>query len=269
LNFLKPYLTQYILHHPESVFSWTGLLDQPLSPEPFRYEQTIPPQIPVNLKNNYINGIRLLNEYITFHLTDYFFSHVQVVTLFNVKSNTNASLKITHRTMNQIYQASKGNTAELDSAIMKNYFGHNSDNFNKLIARTDLLGCSDINELAVYIGSRTKINAGNHSTRLLNEPFIDSGRTVNHDHVLKRVLKSVLTIGRHPYPGVVEIPVAAYVAFGISQIKTPLAFYIPVITGMGLWYITIHEAIHDYSMSPDYLGLIPITITPNIEFSGT
>lgn len=201
-------------------------------------------------------------------------------------------------TLNAIRRAARKKEApqvNFDEAIFSALFQHDFKKLDRLIfySRKKILqktyskyyyemleknvypSCQNTTDLAVLLGATLeRRSVFGHLNRYLNaEDYQTSGQKL-----AQRIKESVLIGGMSQYHGISEVTGSSYVFLGLASAafcqmlipeqKISTSVLIGSIVGMGnavvlVPFATIHEVIHDYSRSKDYLGLIPQKTIPN------
>lgn len=255
------------------------VFDKPETPSSlFAYEERFPEDIQEEERENFSVGVGRITEYATNVATVDFINKNINLPLVNLASAAYAKFGDlvtygmlfggTYREMSRIKHQAGEMGKDFRGALYEGLFRHNTEPINELIADTEeFSGVSNLNDLAIKLGRKRfrKPDIGKWLGKLEIEKS-DSPIKAN----LKNCAVSVLAGGVFRSPGVTEvsagiIPIffletlAIYAANGQFDALL-LAENLAVVTVTGLAinpFASLHEMIHGYSSSQDYMGFIP------------
>lgn len=259
---------------------WSVLFDKPNTPSSkFVYAERYPEDVEEKDKANFSSGITRITEYATNYATREFFER-------NINSSIGRVLargygmfaepltygllyRGTYKEMGKVKKSADSQGKDYKEALLQGLFEHDHDPLNNIIKDAKIPNVENLNQLATRIGERKfkKPDIG----KILNKLEIertDSETVAN----LKNCAVSVLAAGVFRTPGVIEIsagiatiPVIENMGFAAIAIANdidplPLAgsAFLGTVAGLSVTpFASIHEVIHHYSASEQYMGFIP------------
>ena len=266
-------------HIQEPIVTWSAIFDKPKSPSSaYVYAERFPEGVAKEDKHDFSVGIGRITEYATNIATKDFIDRNTDILVVNAAARAYAAfgdlatygimLAGTYREMARIEYMAEQNGEDFRQALYRGLFQHDTAPLNELIANTkEFSGCSDINELAIKLGKKRfkRPDIGKWLDKLEVERTDGSVKAG-----IKNCAVSVLAGGVFRSPGIIEVSggflplffaetLAIYGLNGRMDIGL-LAQNLAVIAATGIIinpFATVHEMIHSYSASEDYMGFIP------------
>lgn len=276
---LKTFFQSYIEQdRPRMIISWSILTDD--TPTSLLYDQVLPKGLEglEGKEQAYYRGIHDLNEWATQLATRDYFNHLtkgagiatpllKVLEIIrNVPLFTSPSSVKAGDLMKEVQNRSGSSPEQFRDSVYMALFRHRFEALNRLVKASDMFGCQDLHELAVLLGE-------SKTGRSYFKKFIDwqiSG-DLPGKRMVERLKRSFFIAGNMTDDGVVGIYNGIFalpcIIVAINRIlfdETPLdnlitnsLLYLSM-TGVITPRTAIHETIHGYSTSKNFLGLIRI-----------
>jgi hypothetical protein len=262
--------------HPAVMITAGIFVDGLFHPRQFGFLLKPPDYLAQNPKRleQYKHGIIGLTEWATNRATTSFIraslpkrlaypSSVLALMLDNVLVGRPAAPKA-YKAMGFVEETAKINGLDFDEAVFEAVFGHDFDELNHLVAQTPNLRARGIDELAEEIGGE----------RMLSK-VLGGGKLGFVPEKVRRKMKlallSLTAGGMFTQPGIAEILptmgvfMNAYAITNLIKTASNLESAIGSSAFLGLinfylYYSIVHETMHAYSASADYLGFTPIEL---------
>src|SRR5579864_1278470 len=263
----------------------------------FNYGWDYPESIEPEDHQAYANGINALNGWATNYATRYYLEHTSKTSitkslrrLYGQVGDALGGKAYAHQTytsMTEVRKAAEAMGANFNHAVFQALFQHDFTAFNDLIAATPTLAATNLDELALALGEQatkpTKLTPSNLTHFIEIAPNATFASVSPHPadstfvKSLKRAGDSIITGGEFSVPGIAEVgvgmQVGASVASGLgvalesalqhgdlrtTVLSTGIVGGATIATAATILpYMAIHESVHAYSASDNYVGLIP------------
>ncbi len=260
---------------PPLRIAWSVLVDQPLTKPKFVQMPRRVDGVTRENQDNFHTGIIGLNDWMTNYATRAVFSCSDFSGVGSLYGRLNDDLvnrheyKDTYALMGQIRKDSRVDGLSFRDAILSSLFKHDSAKIDWVVFKANLKGVKTIEDLAIYLGQASLQDRA--QVALLSRLGTQQREDSDQKQLLKRVLFSLSIGGIYSTLGVVEVITAS--ATGLLALSLPmmmvssnksLVLGLSALASGSIFAMTpfsaIHEAIHEYSASPNYVGLIPTTL---------
>lgn len=188
-----------------------------------------------------------------------------------------------YQSMAEVKKSAQTTGSNFNHAVFQALFQHDFIALNHLIANTPNLDATSLDELAVLLGGAEQTSKSvaprsfTHVIETTTDNVITALSQAPTDSPIKRFGKtagiSLLVGGNFSTPGIVEIgfggqiggAAAGSLVAGLEEVITRgdikqgimIGGSIMAATAIALPYLTVHESVHGYSATDNYVGLIP------------
>mgnify|MGYP006282722851 CR=1 FL=1 len=251
------------------LITWSGLFDQPSSEKAYWFDIRNPENIAESDQSSYEIGIQLINEWATNYLTkklinEGFCEHPALALLskfFRILiDSTGLSYRKVSRLMSELKETAESDSS-FDHAVCTAYFCHQFDQLNQLLQHSDT--AQDLSDIAVLVGSDSCWSSESGLTRKVME-FIDYDETDGETkRLIKRIVSSLIGVGRNANPGVIELSITSPVLLTFIPINTRYAVVFALLNAGIVGSVLVHETVHAYSKDQNFSGVIPVEFIKN------
>lgn len=266
-------------NRPPAMIVWSGLRDDPKSE--YLYDDSgfdMPESVPKSESESYIKGTRSLNEWAINYATRFFYENISNHPLYRPLGYAyglifdrllSIQLGKTSALMHQVRQAADSQD-QFREALFTGLFKHDQTLLNQLISKSGI-EAQNIVDLAILLGKQDSALNLYDQFEILAKMF--RKEQSQFQRFISRIMTSIMYGGINNHPGIVEIIFLIPFATGLTvvgldstagysnlEITLPRFLQAFSLTVTASAFAIAHEAIHEYSRSDHYAGLIPIEV---------